>query len=60
MSANHPVHESPPMMPADIIGVMPPVSSAVDASRLMEQSASITAFTTPARAGTRARAKTSS
>src|SRR5204862_6907746 len=56
----HPVHDTPPMIAAAIIGVIPPVRSAVDASRLIELSASITALITGAPAGTRASAKTSS
>ena len=60
MSANQPVHESPPMIAALITGVMPPVSSAVEARRLIEDSASITAFAMSAPRGTRPSANTSS
>ena len=48
------------MSAALMTGVMPPVSSAVDASRLIDESASITAFTTGAPGATRARSNTSS
>jgi hypothetical protein len=47
------------MMAALITGVMPPVKSAVDASRLIEDRASMTALATGA-AGTAASANTSS
>ena len=60
MSANHPLHDIPPMMAALITGVMPPVNSAVDASRLIEDSASMTALATGAPRGTAASANTSS
>lgn len=48
------------MMAALITGVIPPVRSAVEASRLIEDRASITALTTPAPAATRASPNTSS
>ena len=60
MSVNQPVHDIPPMIAALITGVMPPVSSAVDARRLIEDSASITALATGAPRGTAASANTSS
>jgi hypothetical protein len=50
----------PPIRAALITGVMPPVSSAVEASRLMEESASMTAFTTGASGRMRARPNTPS
>jgi hypothetical protein len=57
---NQPLHDMPPMMAALITGVMPPVSSAVDASRLIEDSASITALAIGAPRGTAASVNTSS
>ena len=60
MRVSQPVHEIPPMIAALLTGVMPPVSSAVDASRLIDDSASMTAFAMSAPRGTRPSAKTSS
>ena len=48
------------MMAALITGVMPPVKSAVEASRLIDDSASMTALATSAPRGTAASVKTSS
>jgi hypothetical protein len=48
------------MIAALITGVIPPVSSAVDASRLIEDRASMTALATSAPRGTPASANTSS
>ena len=50
----------PPMIAALITGVIPPVKSEVDARRLIDESASITALATSAPRGTRPSAKTSS
>ena len=50
----------PPMMAALITGVMPPVSSVVEASRLIEDSASMTALAMSAPRRTPASVNTSS
>ena len=50
----------PPMIAALMTGVIPPVRSEVDASRLIDDSASMTALATSAPRGTRPSVKTSS
>ena len=57
---NQPLHDMPPMMAALMTGVMPPVSSVVDARRFIEDSASMTALATSAPRGTPPRVNSSS